>query len=77
MNQQNLTKWLYVVAVLLIIAGAVICLLHLSASDMGLNLILTGHIVILTAILLQIKQMRDIEEQNDFMQEQTKEYKNH
>lgn len=77
MNQQNLTKWLYVAAVLLIIAGAVVCLLHLSASDMGLNLILTGHIVILTAILLQMKQMRDMEGQNEFLHEHTKEYKNH
>lgn len=77
MNQQNLTKWLYVAAVLLIIAGAVVCLLHLSAGELGLNLILTGHIVILTAILLQMKQMRNMEGQNDFIQEQTKKYKNH
>jgi len=74
MNQQNPIKWLYLAAVLFIIVGAVVFLLHLSGGDIGLNLVLAGHILILAAILLQIKQMNDLEGQNDFKHKQTKEY---
>ncbi|MBF9251985.1 hypothetical protein I2I11_01635 [Pontibacter sp. 172403-2] len=76
MNQQNPVKWLYVAAALLIVAGAAVCLLHLSIHDLGMHLVLAGHLFILTAILLQMKQIRDMENRNEWLHTQAKEYKN-
>lgn len=64
MKPRTIEKLLYKIAAILVVAGAVIRILHLSATGLGLYLILAGHLAGVAAILLYMKYVNSLEEQN-------------
>jgi len=61
MNRKSIQRGLYLLAVLMIVAGAVLRIGHLAHHNFDLHLILAGHLLVLTAIFIHIKYVTEAE----------------
>lgn len=67
MKEINLEKLLYSISVLLVASGLTVRVLELSDNLLGLHLILSGLLVGLVAILMQMKRVHDLEQKETNM----------
>jgi hypothetical protein len=72
MRTRKVEKLLYKVAALLVVAGAIIRIFHLSNTGLGLYLILAGHVAGITAIFMYMKYVNDKEYERQRLQEERK-----
>ncbi|WP_439880282.1 hypothetical protein ACSX1A_14090 [Pontibacter sp. MBLB2868] len=76
MRTRTIEKLLYKIAAFLVLIGAIIRIMHLSENNLGLYLILAGHVAGVAAIFMYMKYVNDMEQQKHVSKESTQQLSN-